>query len=175
MDGKDWMTLRAFDTAPEVTNQEIVLDEAVTVRYLRLTVDEVSKREEDYSNLYQNVSLYEFEVYADKPAAYQVQAPVIETKADGSRHLSEPEAPAGYTVTYIGADLEQVIGADGTIYDTIQDKEVTVGYRVQDAAGKEAAREISFTLEVPAGDCHGRAGEECLSAGHSCVGRMERW
>lgn len=150
LDGNVWTVLRSFDTAPEAKNQEIVLDEAVTVRYLRLTVDEVSRREEDYSNLYQNVSLYEFEVYEDKPAAYQVQAPVIETEADGSRHLSMPKAPEGYTIEFIGADLEQVIGADGTIYDTIQDKEVTVGYRVQEEGGKESAREISFTVNVPA-------------------------
>lgn len=150
LDGDAWEVLRSFDKAPEAKNQEIVLDEPVTVRYLRLTVDEVSRREEDYSNLYQNVSLYEFEVYADKPAAYQVQAPVIETAADGSRHLSMPQAPEGYTIEFIGADLEQVIGADGTVYDTIQDKEVTVGYRVQDLAGKEETQEVSFAIQVPA-------------------------
>ncbi len=165
LDGAEWTALQSYDTAPEVKNQEIVLDEAVTVRYLRLTVDEVSKREEDYSNLYQNVSLYEFEVYADKPAAYQVQPPVIEMKADGSRHLSVPKAPDGYSVTYIGADLEQVIGADGTVYDTIQDKEVTVGYRVQDTAGREETREIAFTLEVPACDGEMLARMETVLAG----------
>lgn len=150
LNGSDWTVLKSYDTASETKNQEIVLDEAVRVRYLRLSVEEVSKREEDYSNLYQNVSLYEFEVYADKPAAYQVQAPVIEMQTDGSRHLSMPQAPEGYTIELIGADLEQVIGADGTVYDTIQDKEVTVGYRVQDIAGQEKAQEVSFRLEVPA-------------------------
>lgn len=150
LNGSDWTVLKSYDTAPEAKNQEIILDEAVRVRYLRLSVEEVSKREEDYSNLYQNVSLYEFEVYADKPVAYQVQAPVIEMQTDGSRHLSMPQAPEGYTIELIGADLEQVIGADGTVYDTIQDKEVTVGYRVQDIAGQEKAQEVSFRLEVPA-------------------------
>ncbi|MCD7726255.1 MAG: family 20 glycosylhydrolase [Clostridiales bacterium] len=150
LEGSQWTLLQSFDTAPEQKEQEILLDEAVTVRYLRVSVEEVSQREEDYSNLYQNVSLYEFEVYADKPAAYQVQAPVIETGEDGSRYLSSPEAPEGYTVTYIGADLEQVIGGDGVVYDTIQDKEVTVGYRVQDQEGQESAREVSFVIQVPA-------------------------
>lgn len=169
LNGDEWTTLQAFDTAPETKNQEIVLDEAATVRYLRVTVDEVSKREEDYSNLYQNVSLYEFEVYADKPAAYQVQPPVIEVEADGSRRLSVPKAPDGYLVTYIGADLEQVIGADGTVYDTIQDKEVTVGYRVQDMAGREETREIAFTLKVPACDGETLTGLETVPAGAEAV------
>jgi hexosaminidase len=160
LDGSSWTQLASYDTAPEEKNQEIVLEDAVQTRFLRLSVYEVSKRDEDYSNLYQNVSLYEFEVYADKPAAYQVQAPVIVTEQDGSRRLSEPEAPAGYTASYIGADLEQVIGADGQIYDNIQEKEVTVGYRVQDEAGREEAQEVSFRITVPAYDDAGMPADE---------------
>ena len=71
-DGERWQVLQSFDTAPETKNQEIALEEAVTVRFLRLSTYEVSVREEDYSNLYQNISLYEFEVYEDKPAAYRL-------------------------------------------------------------------------------------------------------
>ena len=65
------------------------------MKYLRLTTYAVSQNTEDYSNLYQNVSLYEFEVYADKPAAYQVQAPEVATGEDGRRYLELPEAPEG--------------------------------------------------------------------------------
>lgn len=150
LDGETWQILQSFDTAPAAKRQEIVLEEAVRVRYLRLSTYAVSKEEADYSNLYQNVSLYEFEVYADKPAAYLLKAPVIENAKDGSRRLVMPEAPSGYRVTFIGADLEQVIGADGTVYETIQDKEVTVGYRVEDTSGREETREVSFTVQVPA-------------------------
>ena len=152
LDGETWEILQRFDTAPAAKQQEIVLDEAVQARFLRLSTYAVSKEEADYSNLYQNVSLYEFEVYEDKPAAYLLETPVIETGPDGGRRLTLPKAPAGYQVSFIGADLEQVIGADGTIYETIQDKEVTVGYRVEDISGREDVREISFTIKVPAGD-----------------------
>ena len=152
LDGETWEILQRFDTAPAAKQQEIVLDEAEQARFLRLSTYAVSKEEADYSNLYQNVSLYEFEVYEDKPAAYLLETPVIETGPDCGRRLTLPKAPAGYQVSFIGADLEQVIGADGTIYETIQDKEVTVGYRVEDISGREDAREISFTIKVPAGD-----------------------
>ena len=124
LDGVTYQELERFETAPESKRQEIALKEPVTVKYLRLTTYAVSQNTEDYSNLYQNVSLYEFEVYA----------------------------PEGYTLQFIGADYEQVIGADGTIYDTIEEKEVTVGYRVEDKQGKEEAREISFTLTIPASE-----------------------
>lgn len=151
-DGVEWDTLRTFDTAPETTSQEIVLDEAVHVKFLRLSVYDVSDNEEDYSNLYQNVSLYEFEVYADKPAAYRLRAAAVGYNEDGSRYLVMPEAPEGYEVTYLGADYEQIIGADGTIYDTIQDKEVTVGFKVSNSRDEADVREIAQTLTVPAYD-----------------------
>jgi hypothetical protein len=72
VDGAAWETLASFDTAPERKDQEIALPEAVQVRFLRLSTYDVSRSAEDYSDIYQNVSLYEFEVYADKPAVYRL-------------------------------------------------------------------------------------------------------
>ncbi|MCM1388605.1 MAG: family 20 glycosylhydrolase, partial [Bacillus sp. (in: Bacteria)] len=149
-DGENWEVLADFHHAPETKRQEIALAKAAKVRFLRMSTSAVSQAEEDYSNLYQNVSLYEFEVYADKPAAYLLEEPVIETRKDNSRYLKLPKAPEGYQVTYLGADYEQIIGADCEVYATIQDKEVTVGYLVEQTAGREEAREISFTIQVPA-------------------------
>ena len=151
-DGETWRTLQSFERAPETLKQEIVLEEPVQTRYLRLSTYAVSREEADFSDLYQNVSLYEFEVYGDKPTAYKLETPVIETAADGTRRLAAPEAPEGFQVSLIGADLEQVIGADGRVYDTIQDKEVTVGYLVEDTRGREETREVSFKVTVPAAD-----------------------
>lgn len=159
-DGTVYETLAAFESAPETLTQEIVLEEPVRTRFLRLSTYAVSKESADYSDLYQNVSLYEFEVYGDKPTAYKLKAPVIEKAAEGGRRLAMPETPDGFRVTLIGADLEQVIGADGTVYDTIQDKEVTVGYRVEDTKNREETREVSFVVEVPAA-----AGVSGMSAG----------
>ncbi len=151
-DGENWEVLQSFDRAPETKRQEIALDEAVSVRFLRLSTYQVSDREEDYSNLYQNVSLYEFEVYADKPAAYRLGQAKIATGEDGSRLLVLPTAPEGYEVSFLGADLEQVIGADGAVCHTIQDKEVTVGFLVRSTRDKSDQREIEQTLTVPAFD-----------------------
>ncbi|MCH5249487.1 MAG: family 20 glycosylhydrolase [Lachnospiraceae bacterium] len=152
LDGKEWNVLEMFDHAPELKRQEIVLAEAETVKFLRLSTNAVSQNEEDYSNLYQNVSLYEFEVYADKPAAYYVDEPVIEVREDGSRILRMPEAPEGYKITFLGADYEQIIGADGEVYETIQDKNVVVGYLVESMDDKEGKQETSFTVHVPAAE-----------------------
>ena len=149
-DGENWQVLQNFDTAPEMKDQEIALKEAVTVRFLRLSTYEVARNEEDYSNLYQNISLYEFEVYADKPAAYCLEQARIGDREDGGRYLILPEAPEGYEVAYLGADYEQIIGSDGTVYNTIQDKEVTVGFRVSSVKDASDTRETAQTLTVPA-------------------------
>lgn len=173
VDGENWETLQGFETAPETLTQEIVLEEPVRARYLRLSTYAVSKEAADFSDLYQNVSLYEFEVYGDKPTAYKLKTPVIEMTADGTRRLVSPEAPDGFRVSLIGADLEQVIGADGRVYDTIQDKKVTVGYLVEDLKGREETREVFFTVTVPAAEGEPSdvmaedAGEEA-QAGNDC-------
>lgn len=155
VDGEVWDVLEAFDDAPETKNQEIALENPVRVKFLRLSTYAVSVREEDFSNFYQNVSLYEFEVYADKPAAYRLGEPAVGYGADGSRFLVVPEAPEGYEVTYLGADFEQVIGADGRIYDTIQDKRVTVGFLLTSSVDSSDTQEAARTLTVPAYDNKG--------------------
>lgn len=147
-DGEKYTVLEEFKSAPAEKNQEIALEQPSTLRYLRLSVYEVSQKEEDYSNLYQNVSLYEIEVYQEKPAAYLLEAPTIETTETGGRRLVMPKAPEGCQSEFLGADYEQVIGADGTVYDTIQEKEVTVGFLVTDREGEQ--RERAFTITVPA-------------------------
>lgn len=159
-DGESYTVLQEFMTAPSEKNQEIALEKAASLRFLRLSVHEVSRKEEDYSNLYQNVSLYEIEVYEKPPAAYLLEEPQIETAADGSRRLTMPEAPEGCEVSFLGADYEQVIGADRSVYDTIQDKEVTVGFLVTDLSGGEQ-RERTFTLTVPANGAQREQQEQC--------------
>ncbi len=163
-DGKTWEVLQSFDTASQMKHQEIALEDPAVVRFLRLSTYEVSKNEADYSNLYQNISLYEFEVYADKPAAYQLEEARIEEQEDGGRRLVVPKAPEGYEVTYLGADLEQVIGPDGLVYDTIQDKEVTVGFRVSSRKDASDVRETAQILTVPANQREEREEKETQKA-----------
>lgn len=149
-DGENWDILENFEQAPAAKRQEIPLAETKKVKFLRLSTNAVSLAEEDYSNLYQNVSLYEFEVYADLPVAYQLPLPEIVSREDGSRYLTMPEAPEGYRLTFLGADYEQIIGDDMEVYHTIQEKEVEVGFLVEDCKGQEEPQTASFTILVPA-------------------------
>ena len=139
LDGERFETIKIFDNAPATNRQEIVFEQPVTMKYLRVFTTSVLQNEEDLSIYYQNVSLYEVEVYEKTPAAYLLAAPTIITRENGSRYLEHPTAPEGYEVMFLGADVEQIIGDDGTIYDNIEEKTVTVGYRVQQIAESEEA------------------------------------
>lgn len=150
LDGESFHVLKSFEEIPHTNRQEIVFDEPSTLRYLRVTTADVTRNEEDLSLYYQNVSLYEVQVYEKAPASYQIEKPTVEVRADGSRVLPVPKAPEGYGIHFMGADLEQVISDDGEIYDTLEDKVVTVGYRVFDLNGDEPAHEVTFEIEVPA-------------------------
>ncbi len=97
-----------------------------------------------------------------KQVAAQLEAPVIVTADDGSRNLTVPEVPQGYTLEFMGADYEQVIGDDGTVYDNIQDKTVTVGYRVYKEG--QWAESPAFVLEVPAVGNTGAGGSNAKPA-----------
>ena len=138
-DGEHFEVLHSFNRAPSTNRQEIVFEQPTNLKYLRIFTTSVLQNEEDLTVYYQNVSLYEVEVYEKTPAAYQLEAPTIVTREDGSRYLEHPAAPEGYRVSFLGADLEQIIGEDGTVYDNIEEKTVTVGYRVQKVLPNEEA------------------------------------
>lgn len=150
LDGENFFALKSFDEIPRTNRQEIVLDQPSMLRFLRVTTADVTRYEEDLSLYYQNVSLYEVQVYEKAPASYKIDKPQVEVRADGSRVLPVPKVPEGYGIRFMGADLEQVISDEGDVYDTIEDKLVTVGYRVFDLSGKEPAHEVTFEVEVPA-------------------------
>lgn len=150
LDGVNFHVLKAFQEIPRTNRQEIVLDESSMLRYLRVTTADVTRNEEDLSLYYQNVSLYEVQVYEKAPTACRIEKPQVQVRVDGSRTLSVPKVPDGYGIHFIGSNMEQVISDEGDVYDTIEDKTVTVGYRVFALNGEEPAHEVTFEIEVPA-------------------------
>ena len=118
-----------WEGTPETNEQHVVLDNQAQGRFLRLRTTAVSDTEENQYLYYQNVSLLEMEVYAQAPVSWCLQVPEIRTAEDGSRFLPLPEAPAGYEIRLLGSDYEEIIDEDGTVYPTLEEKAVTVGYR----------------------------------------------
>ena len=60
---------------------------------------------------------------------------------------SLPEAPAGYEIRLLGSDYEEIIDEDGTVYPTLEEKAVTVGYRI--SQGDKYEDSPSYYVTVP--------------------------
>ena len=147
-DGKDWETAALREGAPETNEQTVILDEPVRGRYLRLRTTAVSDSEENQYLYYQNVSVLEMEIYSKVPMSYGLKAPQVEVLADGGRRLKLPQVPEGYEICLAGADYEEVIGKDGTVYPTLEEKEVQVGFVISNGEIQEETP--AYAVTVPA-------------------------
>ena len=126
--GTDWVTAARAEEAPEANEQCLALDSPAAGKYFRIRTTAVSESEENQYLYYQNVSLLEAELYEEVPLSWALQDIRVETEADGSRRLVLPEVPEGVQIELAGADYEEVIGKDGTVYPTVEEKEVEVGF-----------------------------------------------
>lgn len=127
-DGENWTMAAEITESPEANEQCIVLDSPVPGRYFRIRTTAVSDSEENQYLYYQNVSLMEAELYEEVPLSWSLGELSVETAEDGNRRLIFPSVPADVEIEIAGADYEQVIGPDGTIYPTVEEKEVEVGF-----------------------------------------------
>lgn len=71
----------------------------------------------------------------------------LQPLAPGTRKLPMPSVE-GAKVEFIGADYEQVIGADGTIHPVLSDTTVEVSFRITKDGGSVQSKD--YTLTVPA-------------------------
>ena len=127
-DGENWTMAAEITESPEANEQCIVLDNPVPGRYFRIRTTAVSDSEENQYLYYQNVSLMEAELYEEVPLSWSLGELSVETAEDGNRRLIFPSVPADVEIEITGADYEQVIGPDGTVYPTVEEKEVEVGF-----------------------------------------------
>ena len=156
-DGKNWTVAAEITESPEANEQCIVLDNPVPGRYFRIRTTAVSDSEENQYLYYQNVSLLEAELYEEVPLSYSLGELSVETAEDGSRRLTLPFVPADVEIEIAGADYEQVIGLDGTVYPTLEEKEVEVGFLLtRDGVSEETP---GYTVTVPAVEQAAPAGE----------------
>lgn len=156
-DGKNWTVAAEITESPEANEQCIVLDNPVPGRYFRIRTTAVSDSEENQYLYYQNVSLLEAELYEEVPLSYSLGELSVETAEDGSRRLTLPSVPADVEIEIAGADYEQVIGLDGTVYPTLEEIEVEVGFLLtRDGVSEETP---GYTVTVPAVEQVAPAGE----------------
>ena len=156
-DGENWVTAAEIAESPEANEQCIMLDNPAPGRYFRIRTTAVSDSEENQYLYYQNVSLLEAELYEEVPLSYSLGELSVETAEGGSRRLVLPAVPEGVEIAVAGADYEEVIGPDGTVYPTVEEKEVEVGFLLtRDGVSEETP---GYTVIVPAAEQEASAGE----------------
>ena len=149
-DGETWTAAARVEEAPRANEQCVVLDRPARGRYFRIRTTAVSESEENQYLYYQNVSLLEAELYEEVLLSWSLEGPSIETGEDGSRRLVLPSVPEDVQIELAGADYKEVIGADGTVYPTVEEKEVEVGFLLtKDGVSEETP---GYTVTVPAAE-----------------------
>lgn len=160
-DASQWIPVKVMNQRPTSTTDTITLDDVQKARYVRLYISASDAEDPDGGVEWNSISVYEMEVYGGTPAIsmgdignmISVTTPTIESK---KLEVTIPEVE-GYTVTYNGTDLEQVIDDDLTIYHPIVDKEVNVSFKIvndetEDYEFKEIAVTVPGTYQSAAGD-----------------------
>lgn len=157
-----WTDAKVFNSRPANKTQKIVLDKAVKARYVRLYIDAVDSLDPDTGINWNNISVYEMEVYGGEPTVdvseMMDSITVAEVKkGDQKVNVTLPESE-DYTITFNGADYEQLVGDDLTIYQPLVDTTATLSFKAtnkrdkNDYLFKEIAVNIPGKYNVEQGD-----------------------
>ena len=148
---QNWTTVKTINNRPASTTDTITLDETEHAQYVRLYISAATAEDPDGGVTWNSISVYEMEVYGGKPAVSMGDIGnmiTVETPTANSKKLivNLPEVE-GYTVTYNGTDLEQVVDDDLTIYHPVVDKTVNVSFKiVEDETEDYEFKEIPVTV-----------------------------
>ncbi len=147
-DGINWTKASQFNE-PAVTNPQIIYyEKALSARYLRLHITDVTKNEEDASLYYQNVSVYELEVYDDECDSFVIAKPQL---TDGSnRQVPVPQVPDGYVLKVGGVNYDNLLHEKKTFADTIAPVNINLGYELY--YGYQKWDIEGFDIILPASD-----------------------
>ena len=149
MDGTQWTTQKSFEgklTPASAPIQTVNFDQPVEARYVRVWI-------EAYSADWNNVSLYEFEVYQEKSEVVLTPANTAAALAQSlniqdGKLVMTGEVPEKYTATW-GCNYEQVVDASGTIHTPLVDTKVEVSVTVRDKADTTNCGTSTVELTIP--------------------------
>ena len=148
---QDWTPVKTIDSHPASTTDTITLDETERARYVRLYISAATAEDPDGGVTWNSISVYEMEVYGGTPAVSMGDIGnmiSVDTPTADSEELvvTLPEVE-GYTVTYNGTDLEQIVDDDLTIYHPVVDKTVNVSFKIVDNETQDYEfKEIAVTV-----------------------------
>ena len=171
---EDWEPVKTMTERPASKTDTIALDEKVQARYVRLYISASDAKDPDSSGTWNSISVYEMEIYGGEPAVSMGDIGNMITVDTPSKDSSKlvvnlPEV-SGYTVTYNGTDLEQIIDRDLTIYHPVVDKTVNVSFKIVN----DETQEYEFK-EIPVTVPGQYAAEEGSNAAPEVLPELQEW
>ena len=147
-DGINWTKASQFNEPASSNPQIIYYEEALKARFLRLHITDVTKNEEDATLYYQNVSVYELEVYDDECDSFVIERPKL---TDGTnRQVPVPSVPDGYVLKVGGVNYDNLLHEKKTFADTVAAVEINLGYELY--YGYQKWDIEGFDIVLPASD-----------------------
>ena len=149
MDGEQWTTQKTFEgkLTSGAPIQTVNFDAPVEARYVRVWVEKYS------STTWNNVAMYEFEVYQEESEVVVTPANTAETLAQSIRIqdgevVMTKKVPEKYTATW-GCNYEQVVDADGTVHTPLVDTKVEISVTVRDKNDPTTCGSAAVEFTIP--------------------------
>lgn len=147
-DGNVWKTVSDFNEPSSTNPQIIYYEDGIAGRYIRLHITDVIKNEEDGTLYYQNVSVYELEVYDDECDSFVINTPVLSKGTD--REIPVPVVPEGYVLKIGGINYDNLRLAGEKFADNIAPVQINLGYELY--CGEQEWDITGFDLLLPASE-----------------------
>lgn len=160
-DGTNWESVVSFEKKPDSYQQIINLDEPINTQHVRLFIEEFDPKgapENGNEVTWDTVGIYEFETYAGKleepentqdPQEIADNLEIPELIEGDSKKFTMPEVPEGFEISFVGADYEQILDRDLTVYQSLVTQQIKMNFNVK-AAGKDgkAVDSKEYTMTV---------------------------
>lgn len=160
-DGTNWERVVSFEKKPDSYQQIINLDEPINTQHVRLFIEEFDPKgapENGNEVTWNTVGIYEFETYAGKleepentqdPQEIADNLEIPQSIKGDSKKFTMPEVPEGFEISFVGADYEQILDRDLTVYQPLVTQQIKMNFNVK-AAGKDgkAVDSKEYTMTV---------------------------
>lgn len=159
--GSDWTTVKSFDAKPDSYQQIINLDEPLNTQYMRLYIesfDPTGAPEGGSEVTWNTVGIWELETYAGQlqepdvsqdPQEIADSLEVPESIEGNSKKFTMPEVPDGFEISFVGADYEQILDRDLTVYQPLVTKQIKMNFNVKEAGDDgKAVDSKEYTMTV---------------------------
>ena len=160
-DGTNWERVVSFEKKPDSYQQIINLDEPINTQHVRLFIEEFDPKgapENGNEVTWDTVGIYEFETYAGKleepentqdPQEIADNLGIPELIEGDSKKFTMPEVPEGFEISFVGADYEQILDRDLTVYQPLVTQQIKMNFNIK-AAGKDgkAVDSKEYTMTV---------------------------